>query len=59
MRGAESVIEDELYEGNVKSAGLMAAVLFKKAHDEGCHIELEGPKFIWKVILCSVLQAPV
>lgn len=46
MRGADSVIEDELYEGNVKSAGLMAAVLFKKAHDEGCHIELAGPKFI-------------
>ena len=41
MRGSDSLIEDDLYEGTAKSAeGFLAAVLFKKANDEGCSIEI-------------------
>lgn len=39
MRGADSIIEDNLYEGTAKSAeGYLAAVLFQKAREEGCKI---------------------
>lgn len=40
MRGADSIIEDNLYEGTAKSAeGYLAAVLFQKAREEGCKID--------------------
>lgn len=39
MRGCDSIIDDPLYMGTAKSAeGYLAAVLFKKAKDEGCKI---------------------
>ena len=39
MRGADSIIDEELYKGIAKSAeGFLAAVLFKKAHGERCII---------------------
>ena len=39
MRGADSVADDQIYEGTAKSAeGYLAAVLFRKAHEEGCKI---------------------
>lgn len=39
MRGADSMVDDQLYQGTAKSAeGYLAAVLFKKAHEEGCTI---------------------
>ena len=39
MRGADSIIDKELYKDTAKSAeGFLVAVLFKKAHDEGCTI---------------------
>ena len=39
IRGADSIIDEELYKGTAKSAeGFLAAVLFKKAHEEGCTI---------------------
>ncbi len=39
MRGCDSIIEDELYQGTAKSAeGYLAGVLFQKAKEEGCNI---------------------
>ena len=39
MRGTDSVVDDQLYEGTAKSAeGYLASVLFRKASEEGCKI---------------------
>ncbi len=41
VRGTDSVVQGELYEGTAKSTeGFMAAALFKKAREEGCHVEV-------------------
>lgn len=41
MRGSDPIIEDELYKGTAKSAeGYLAGILFEKAKEEGCHIEV-------------------
>ena len=41
MRGTDPIIEDELYKGTAKSAeGYLASILFEKAKEEGCHIEV-------------------
>ena len=41
MRGTDAIIPDELYSGMAKSAeGYLAGVLFAKAKEEGCHIEI-------------------
>ena len=37
MRGADSIIDEELYKDTANSAeGFLATVLFIKAHEEGC-----------------------
>lgn len=39
MRGSDQIVDEQLYQGTSKSAeGYLAAVLFKKAKDEGCKI---------------------
>ncbi len=41
MRGCDSIIEDNLYLGTAKSAeGYLAAVLFQKAKEDGCKVEV-------------------
>ena len=41
MRGSDPIIEDGLYRGTAKSAeGYLASILFEKAKEEGCHIEV-------------------
>lgn len=41
MRGADPIITDDLYQGTAKSAGgYLASVLFEKAQEEGCHVEV-------------------
>ena len=41
MRGSHSIIDEDLYKGTAKSTeGYLASVLFKKAHDEGCTVEI-------------------
>ena len=41
MRGTDPIITDDLYQGTAKSAeGYLASVLFEKAQEEGCHVEV-------------------
>ena len=41
MRGSDTIITDELYQGTAKSIeGYLAGVLFEKAKEEGCTIEI-------------------
>ena len=41
MKGSDPIISDELYQGTAKSAeGYLAGILFEKAKDEGCEIEV-------------------
>ena len=41
MKGSDPVLADELYQGTAKSAeGFLASVLFERARDEGCHVEI-------------------
>ena len=41
MRGSDTIITDELYQGTAKSIeGCLAGVLFEKAKEEGCTIEI-------------------
>ena len=41
MRGSDPIITDELYQGTAKSIeGYLAGVLFEKAKEEGCTIEI-------------------
>lgn len=41
MKGADPIISEELYQGTAKSAeGYLASVLFDKAKDEGCVVEV-------------------
>ena len=41
MKGADPIIDDELYQGTAKLAeGYLAGILFEKAKEEGCTIEL-------------------
>ena len=41
MKGSDPIISDELYQGTAKSAeGYLAGILFEKAKEEGCAIEV-------------------
>lgn len=41
MKGFDSIITDDLYQGTAKSAeGYLAGILFEKAKEEGCTIEV-------------------
>lgn len=41
MRGKDDVVEDELFEGTVKSMeGILAEECYKEARDEGCKVEV-------------------
>ena len=41
MKGCDPIVSGELYQGTAKSAeGYLAGVLFQKAKDEGCNIEI-------------------
>ena len=41
MRECNSITTEELYRGTAKSAeGYLAGALLEKAHEEGCHIEI-------------------
>ena len=41
MKGSDSIVAEELYQGTSKSAeGYLAAILFEKAKDEGCQIQV-------------------
>lgn len=41
MKGSDTIITDELYQGTAKSAeGYLDAILFQKAKEEGCEIEV-------------------
>ena len=54
-----TLIKDDLYEGTAKSAeGFLAAVLFKKANDEGCSIEInwQDQDSLSEKSFCSVWQ---
>ena len=41
MRGSDTIITEELYQGTAKSIeGYLAGVLFEKPKEEGCTIEI-------------------
>ena len=42
MRGSDPIISDDLYKGTAKSAeGYLAGIMFEKAKEEGCQIEIK------------------